>query len=188
MRRELNRLRTESYNFRTIANHSSHRELRKKSKIYGKAIISAKRAHWNEYLEEMTSSDIWTANKYLKNPVGDRGMPRIPTQRTENEEGVETEVNDNKDKARLFAKTFFPAPPVNPAEEEVPQEYPEPLPNPPPLDKAQIDQAICKLRPYKAPGPDGIPNIVLQKCFDVIADHLIYIYRAILELEDYYTP
>ena len=187
MRRELNRLRTESYNYRVVANHSSHRELRKKSKTYGKAIISAKRAHWNEYLEEMTSTDIWTANRYLKNPVGDGGMPRIPTLRTKNEDGAEIEVNDNKDKAKLFAKTFFPAPPANPAE-ALPQEFPEPLPNPPPLDKAQIERAIRKLKPYKAPGPDGIPNIVLQKCFDIIADHLLYIYRAILELEDYYSP
>ena len=188
MRRKLNRLRTESYNYRAIANHSSHRELRRKSKIYGNAIISAKRAHWNEYLEEMTASDIWTANKYLKNPVGDGGMPRIPTLKTKNKEGVESEVNDNNDKAKLFAKTFFPTPPENPEGEEIPQNYPEPLQDPPLPDKTQIERAIRKLKPYKAPGPDGIPNIVLQKCYDIIADHLLYIYRAILELEDYYTP
>ena len=75
MRKELNRLRKESFQNRAIANHPSHRELRKKSRIYGRSIISAKRSHWTEYLEEMTANDIWTANKYLKCPVGDGGLP-----------------------------------------------------------------------------------------------------------------
>ena len=51
------------------------------------------------------------ANKYLKNPVGDGGLPRIPTINARNEEGVVVEVNDNEDKAKLFAKAFFPLPP-----------------------------------------------------------------------------
>jgi hypothetical protein len=42
--------------------------------------------------------------------------------------------------------------------------------------------------PYKAHGPDGIPNIVLQKCVDIIIDRLTSIYRAILDLNLYYNP
>ena len=42
MRKDLNGLRSDSYKNRAIANHPSHRELRTKSRIYGKAIISAK--------------------------------------------------------------------------------------------------------------------------------------------------
>ena len=42
------------------------------------------------------------------------------------------------------------------------------------------------LSPYKAPGPDGIPNVVLTKCADVLIDHIYYIYRAVLELEVYH--
>ena len=45
MRKELNRLRADSYENRALADHYSHRELRQKSKHYGKAIISAKRSH-----------------------------------------------------------------------------------------------------------------------------------------------
>ena len=188
MRKELNRLRTESYKNRTIANHSSHRELRRKSKIYGNAIISAKRAHWTEYLEGMTASDIWTANKYLKNPVGDGGLPRIPTIRIKDDRGRDVEINDNEAKAKVFAKIFFPPPPEVPAADEPPFDYPEPLPDPLPPTGSQIEKIIRKLSPYKAPGPDGIPNIVLQKCYDLIADHLLYIYQAILELDEFYDP
>lgn len=41
------------------------------------------------------------------------------------------------------------------------------------------------MKPYKAPGLDGIPNIVLQKCINTIINHLYYIFRAILELDMY---
>jgi ribonuclease HI len=187
MRKELNRLRTESYHNRAIANHASHRNLRKKSKSYGKAIISAKRAHWTEYLEEMTAGDIWTANKYLSSPIGDGGLPRIPTIKARDDEGNILELNDNADKARVFAKTFFPPPPQQ-DEDVAPYDYPDPLPDPQPPDKPQIERAIRRLSPYKAPGPDGIPNVVLQKCYALIADRLTYIYRAILELEEFFDP
>jgi hypothetical protein len=74
MRKELNRLRSDSYKNRIDTDHASHRELKRKSKEYGQAIISAKRSHWEEYLENMMGTDIWIANKYLKNPVGDGGI------------------------------------------------------------------------------------------------------------------
>ena len=111
MRKELNRLRATSYKFRALIHHPSHSELRRKSRQYGNEILIAKRKRWTDYLEGMTAQDIWTANKYLKNPVGDGGSPRIPTIRTTNEEGNEVDINDNEDKAKVFATTFFPPPP-----------------------------------------------------------------------------
>jgi hypothetical protein len=136
----------------------------------------------------MTANDIWTANKYLNNPVGDGGMPRIPTIKVRNHAGREVEVNDNEDKAKVFAKAFFPEPPAQLEDEDDPEEYPDPLPDPPAPDKRQIEKAIRRLSPFKAPGPDGIPNIVLQKCFNIIADCLLQIYRAILRLEELFDP
>jgi ribonuclease HI len=186
-RKELNRLRATSYKYRAITHHNSHSELRRKSNQYGDEIIKAKRKHWANYLEEMSANDIWTANKYLKDPIGDGGSPRIPTLRTKDEHGNEVETNDNENKAKIFAKTFFPPPPEQDAN-EILQEYPEPLPDPPQPDRNQIERIISNLSPYKATGPDGIPNIVLQKCFELIADHLLYIYQAILTLGIYYDP
>jgi hypothetical protein len=152
MRKDLNRLRSESFRNRAIANHPSHRELRCKSRKYGNEIILAKRAHWTAYLEEMSENDIWTANKYIKSPAGDGGMSRIPTIKTRNNDGSVTEINNNKDKAKVFAKVFFPPPPpIQPPEEGL-EEYPDPLPDPPPPEKAQIGRTIMKLSPYKARG------------------------------------
>jgi len=65
MRKELNRIRADSYRNRALTDHSSHKELKKKSNTYGEAILLAKKQHWENYLEEMTSDEIWTANKYL---------------------------------------------------------------------------------------------------------------------------
>ena len=187
MRKELNRLRSDSYNFRAVTNHPIHRELKKKSNKYGEAIIQAKRGHWANYLEEMTTNEIWTANKYIREPVGDGGNPRIPTLKTKNAAGREISISGNEEKANLLAKTFFPPPPIlnNDFADFV---YPEPLPDPPQLTADQLRKHIFKLAPYKAHGPDEIPNAVIQQCETLIRQRLIIIYQAILDLGIYYDP
>ena len=52
----------------------------------------------------------------------------------------------------------------------------------------QIRKHVAKLKPYKAPGPDGIPNIVLTKCADILVDRLYYIYNAMLTKGLFYEP
>ncbi|TFK62800.1 hypothetical protein BDN72DRAFT_740845, partial [Pluteus cervinus] len=37
-----------------------------------------------------------------------------------------------------------------------------------------------KLSPFKAPGPDEIPNIVLKKCASTLAPILLIVYRCVL--------
>ena len=187
MRKKLYRIRSESYRNRAITNHPSHSELKHKSNEYGEAIIKAKQSHWASYLEDMSANEIWIANKYIKEPVGDGGNPRIPTLKAKNAAGIETLVNDNDAKAEIFASTFFPPPP--PAENpSLGYEYPEPLPDPPSITKDQIRRHIRKTSPYKAHGPDVIPNVVLQQCVSLIIERLIRIYQAILELNLYYDP
>jgi hypothetical protein len=56
----------------------------------------------------MDAAGIWTANKYIRDPIGDGGSPRIPTLKTTNAEGEATEITDNQDKAKSFAQVFFP--------------------------------------------------------------------------------
>ena len=104
----------------------------------------------------MMEDDIWTANKYIKTPIGDSGAPRIPTLKTKNEAGITIEVNDNEDKAKAFVKAFFPPPPAQPAQADLQEDYPAPLPDPPPINKQQIEKVICRLSPYKVPGPGGL--------------------------------
>jgi hypothetical protein len=187
MKKDLNRLRAKSYRYRALADHWSHAELKTMNTKYGEAIIQAKRQHWSNYLEEMTAADIWTANKFIKEPAGDGGCPRIPALKTRNETGDTQIINENKEKANIFARTFFPPPPPLPQDQE-PNEYPEPLPDPPQISKDQVRKHIAKLSPYKAHGPDGIPNIVLQRCVDILDERLTSIFRAVFELNTYYDP
>jgi len=187
MRKGLNRLRSDSYRYRAIADHPSHSDLKTQSSVYGEAIIQAKRSHWANYLEEMTVNDIWTANKYIKEPVGHGGSPRIPTLKTKDAAGVEISINTNEEKARLLAKTFFPPPPA--AEHDYTNaQYPEPLSDPPKITSEQLNRHIHKSAPYKAHGLDDIPNVVIQRCALLIHDRLIRIYQAILDFNLYYDP
>ena len=186
-KKELNRLRATSYKNRALINHPSHSELKTKSNQYGDAIIHAKRQHWASYLEDMSANDIWTANKFIKEPAGDGGSPRIPTLTTKDDTGADTHISDNKDKAATFAKVFFPPPPETDDELEN-FEYPEPLPDPSQITLGQVQRHIAKLSPYKAHGPDDIPNVVLQKCSDIISRRLLTIFQAILDLNVYYDP
>ncbi len=66
--------------------------------------------------------------------------------------------------------------------------YPAPLPDPPQITRTQIECQVKCLSPYKGYGLDKVANMVLQRCFDMIIDHLLYIFRAILKLSIYYPP
>ena len=136
----------------------------------------------------MTAADIWTANKFIREPAGDGRCPRIPSLKTRNEQGEIVNISNNENKAKAFAKSFFlPPPPPQPKDQEQ-FDYPEPLPNPPQVTTEQIQRHIAKLSPYKAHGPDGIPNVVLQKCADIILGRLLLVFKAILNLGIYYDP
>lgn len=52
----------------------------------------------------------------------------------------------------------------------------------------QILHNIGRLRPYKAPGPDGILNVVLPKCADILVKPLTAVYNASLRLASYFSP
>ncbi|KAH7917994.1 hypothetical protein BV22DRAFT_986900, partial [Leucogyrophana mollusca] len=45
-----------------------------------------------------------------------------------------------------------------------------------------------KLSPYKAPGPDGICNLVFKKCADIIIPYLLPLFQAVFWLQTYYPP
>ncbi|KZP25717.1 hypothetical protein FIBSPDRAFT_661424, partial [Athelia psychrophila] len=94
-------------------------------------------------------------------------------------------IDSNAQKATALADAFFPPLPTY---ELVPPDtqYPEPLTAAPYLSRDRILQTIKKLKPYKAPGPDGIPNIILKKCADILIEHLYFTFRAIRELNVYH--
>ena len=55
----------------------------------------------------MTTTNIWAANKFIKELAGDRGCPRIPTLRIKDNRGVKQSISNNKDKAKTLQNYSF---------------------------------------------------------------------------------
>ena len=185
LRHEANRKGRRASKYKEWPEHHTHKERKEANKTFHKALESTKRQHWRDWLEKADDPDIWTAHKYTSSPAGDGGKSRIPVLKAERN-GQETTATTNKEKSNLLAKTFFPPRPLD--DTPVQFVYPKPICDFDPISKEQIRRQLAKLKPYKAPGPDGIPNIVLTKCANVIVDRLYYIYKAIIELGAYYEP
>jgi hypothetical protein len=183
-KRHVSKLSNISYKYRALPDHESHSQYREARNKYAEAIAKAKTDHWTSYLEEATEEQLWTANRYLTEPVGDGGRTRIPTLKVGTINGSTVDAYTNEEKANALVKTFFPA---RPAEDTAPENYvyPEPVQYSPVYTTERIRNRISKLSPYKASGPDEIPNIVLQKSVGQISDHLSYIFQAIIALNTY---
>lgn len=183
LRKKKNRLARASHRWRGLPDHPSHRAHHESSKEYAKLIESTKKEHWEGWLTNASERDIWTANKYASDPPTDGGKTRIPTLNYADEHGNTLRTTNNAEKSEALAKAFFPPPPDIPL---VPLScYPEPANIFKIFTRAQIVRTIGKLAAYKAPGPDGIPNVVLKETSELITDHLYYIFKAIFDLDVY---
>jgi hypothetical protein len=184
LKKKKNRLNNLSYIYRAIADHPSHEEHRQISEEYGNEIKKAKTQHWIDYLEDLDDDLIWSANRYLSNPATDGGKSRIPSLETLDADGTTRRAETNEDKSCALAKAFFPP---KPATSQIPSShsYPRRVAYQFRLHEAQLRRQISKLKPHKAPGDDGIPNVVLKESADLLIDHLLWIYRAAFALQAY---
>ena len=183
---ELKHMRKLAYKFRTTPSHECHGLLKEKEKQLDKEIQTAKESHWKEWLESMADNDIWIASRYLTNPGGDGGKTCMPTLKTKDAQGCSVLATSNEEKSEVLAKSLFPPPPPS---SSVPPDHPYPMPAEKwtEITLDQLTQAINKLSPYKAPGPDGITNIVFQCCRQ-LADYLLPIFNAAVKLQIHYEP
>ena len=186
LRRDANRLGRKASKLEDRPDDPAHTESDKAKKAYNKAIEFNKRNHWRDWLEKAEDPDIWTAHRYISAPASDGSATRIPTLKgTQNEEEERT-ASTNEEKSQMLAKTFFLKKP--PDEPPAQDQYPAPVCDADLPEKEQIRRQLSKLKPYKAPGPDSIPNIVLTKCADLLIDRLHNIYKAIVTKGIYFKP
>ena len=175
MMKDLKELRKEKVRNRALPDHPIHRELSEREERFTEAVREAKSNHWWEFLENAMDKDVWSANKYVSKPVSDGGRPRIPALKVKLPNGSQSEVNTNEEKARALAGSFFPKRPA--LSTVLPNfHYPQPMDDPLPIDEERICRHIAALSPFKAPGPDGIPNVMLQKCANLLTPFLLQIY------------
>ncbi|TFY52504.1 hypothetical protein EVJ58_g9980 [Rhodofomes roseus] len=181
MRREVGRLGRRAWKLREFPDHPIHHEYRSLRNRYGDQIRSAKRAHWDAWLEEADTRSIWTVGKYIRAGSSDGSKSRIPPLRRPNSTTLE---RDNTAKSEILYETFFPQPPP-----DIDQPDAEPFP-PNAFEFAhvtdeQIADACHRLKEFKAAGPDGIPNEVYKRCADLLIPYLGPLFRATFDLHHY---
>ena len=186
LKKKKNRLSNKAYRLRDIINHPIIEEHKKATREFAEAVEAASRAHWTEWLENISPQQIYTANNYVTNDPSDFSSARIPTLKTLNADNAPILASSNADKIKALSSSFFPPPPDG---SSVPEDhnYPTPLPGIKFFSRKRIRETVRTLKPFKTPGPDGIPNIILIKSIDVLIDHLYYIYRAVFEHNTYHN-
>ncbi|TFY54280.1 hypothetical protein EVJ58_g8956 [Rhodofomes roseus] len=108
----------------------------------------------------------------------DGGQARIPDLKKPDGSGT---VLGNVEKSKILYDTFFP-PECPPPDIPPDHQHPPPLFSTRPVTDAQIHDTIRRLQPWRAPGPDGIPNDVYRHCADLLVPVLGPLYRATFEL------
>ncbi|KAG2030270.1 hypothetical protein BDR03DRAFT_878720 [Suillus americanus] len=127
------------------------------------------------------------ANRYITAPCGDGGRTSVPVLKVKNEEGNTTEAITNDKKSKALANAFFPPPPVD---SSVPlnYNYPEPIVPFAKIMEEQVAKAIANTSSYKAPGPDGICNIVFKQASDILTPYLTHLFNTVFTLNTYFNP
>ena len=94
-------------------------------------------------------------------------LPKMPTLVKSVQRGVGEELATSfEDKARFLADEFFPAPPPADLSDIPGAAYPVSVHCPAVVTKEEVVEAMKRLSPDKAPGPDGITNRFLKACGD----------------------
>src|SRR5215471_11775100 len=185
MKKELNKLSEHTYRFRALPNHQIHTHRKKHADEYAKAIKRTKDAHWKKWLEDADGDDIWKASKYATGEPSDGGKTRIPTLKRQKQDGSYETMQTNSEKTKALCESFFPALPDE-SSVDPNQEYPPPITTFKKITRDQIIRNINKLKPHKAPGLDGHPNVLLKETDELIADYLVEIFNAVFKEDIYF--
>ena len=140
------------------------------------AIRGKKRTHWNEFIGK--ADNIWKAARYLDpQPSAFSNIPVLVTKRA----GTEVEVESNEDKAAALLETFFPPVPEGWKTDDVPEHTLVHLEDPD-ITEVEVRGALARLSPWKAPGIDGIPNVVWKETWETLGQHITNIFNASYQL------
>ena len=174
LRSHANKLGRLSFEKRNEPGHAIHMEHKAAAREYDKMLQSTKKQHWRNWLERADEPDIWAMHRLVSAPATDGGKARIPVLSFK-EERRELLARTNDEKSITLAKGFFPPRPVV-SRSLAGYEYLQECKAASAITAEQLRGQLHKLKPYKAPGPDGIPNIVLTKCANLLTDRLLHIY------------
>jgi ribonuclease HI len=88
-------------------------------------------------------------------------------------------VHTPEEKAEVLRQCFFPPPPEADLSDIEGYEYPLPV-ECPDITAPEIEKAVRRAAPSKAPGSDGITNGILHHTLDILLPHLCKLFNACL--------
>jgi hypothetical protein len=106
----------------------------------------------------------------------------MPPLRTKNIINQPTTAVTDEEKSDVLFDAFF-AKPGNSPPPDPNAKYPAPKFQFRPFTQSQVRQAIRKLKPYAAPGEDGISNLILQRCEELLLPLLTVLFQASFDLK-----
>ena len=166
--------------------HPIHDEYRVFRRQYAKAIRTAKQQHWEEWLESLNETTVWTASRYANSPPTDASCTKVPNLKAKPRGGERViEATTNAKKSQLFYEAFYPEKPAQQPQESQSFVYPPNRWRFTPITDDQISRAIDNMLPYKATAPGTAPNCVLKETKDMILPYLGPLFRATFDLKYY---
>ena len=142
-----------------------------KAREYTDGISQAIRSKWKEYIGNADGKSIYQIKNYVFNKATSSIIPTL-----------DDKAVTQEDKVEALTKAFFPSPPPADLTDITQMDYPPPTPYSPTITIEQIQVAVRKAAPKKAPGPDRIPNKVIQKALPYIEHHLQTLMQASLDM------
>lgn len=168
-------------------NHPCIEQYKEFTREFERRFQEAKDEHWRLFLQEIDTFSVFKASCIVLTSPTDYGRTRVPAI-LDPERPDAPAVLDNAEKSRIFFNSFF-APPAQLASLQIPSQpdYPPPAFTFKAISNHQVDLAIWQLAPHKAPGPNGIPNIVFVQARELLAPVLGKIFRGSMKL-NYMLP
>lgn len=144
-----------------------------------KVIKKAKHLFFRTQISEAASSSngLWRLVKWacIKSQAL-REIPKMPPSVFNN-----CTANTFEEKIDMLKASFFPPPPEADLSDIESYTYPQPAICPLLITKMEMLTAIQQPKADKAPGPDGIPNRLLQACAEKLSEMLTPLFQACSE-------
>ena len=153
-------------------NHDTHRAYLEARNSYFQEVKLAKTSCWNTFLENAQGKEIFKAFSYTKK----RLLPRLPVLNYE-----EKLATSFQDKCHAFMGTLFKKPPsADPIDWATLPEQSKWSELWPDIRDREVKNAIFQSSVKKAPGPDEISFLIVQKAYQNLELRFNRLYRALI--------
>lgn len=140
---------------------------------YFSEIKTAKSECWNTFLKNAQGKEIFQALRFTKEKTTRRVPPLAQTDNT-------ALAEDFQSQCQTLTTTLFPNPPMTAPPDW--SHYVDHQWDWPPLERIEIEQAINTSSKKKAPGPDQLSFLILQKAYPMIEDILYRVYNIFFRM------